>query len=184
MALTKCKECNHEISDQALSCPNCGAPQKSKSKGVGLGGWILILFVGWVVYQVATVDVGRTSPSSTASSSALTVPPPMGPLLEVQSWQCDKEYSYVFVRGEVKNISPEPLKNVVAVGEFRTKSGELVKSEIALLEYNPILAGQTSPFKAVGTDNPQIGNCGLSFKYLLGAPWDTRKGHDGKASEI
>lgn len=26
MALIKCPECGHEISDQALSCPNCGAP--------------------------------------------------------------------------------------------------------------------------------------------------------------
>jgi len=169
MALTKCKECNHEISDQAQSCPNCGAPQKPKSKGVGLGGWILILFVGWVIYQVATVDVGRTtSPSSTASTSASTVPPPTGPLLEVQSWRCEKEYSYIFVRGEVKNIASQPLKNILAVGEFRTKSGELVKSETALLEYNPILAGQTSPFRAGGTDNPQIANCRVSFKYLFG----------------
>ena len=170
MALTKCKECHHEISDQAQSCPNCGAPQKPKSKGVGLGGWILILFVGWIVYQVATVDTGRTtsSSSSTASSSPAPVAQPTGPLLEVQSWRCEKEYSYIFVRGEVKNISSQPLKNVVAVGEFRTKSGELVKSETALLEYNPILAGQTSPFRAGGTDNPQIGNCGLSFKYLFG----------------
>jgi len=26
MALGKCKECGKEISDQAVSCPNCGAP--------------------------------------------------------------------------------------------------------------------------------------------------------------
>src|ERR1043166_8327169 len=116
MALTKCKECNHEISDQAQSCPSCGAPQKPKSKGMGFGRWILIAFVGWIIYQVATVDTGRsTSSTSTASSSPSPVAQPTGPLLEVQSWKCEKEYSYVFVRGEVKNISSQPLKNVVAV---------------------------------------------------------------------
>ena len=26
MALIKCQECNKEISDQALACPNCGCP--------------------------------------------------------------------------------------------------------------------------------------------------------------
>lgn len=28
MALTKCKECDKEISDQAAACPNCGCPIK------------------------------------------------------------------------------------------------------------------------------------------------------------
>jgi hypothetical protein len=56
----------------------------------------------------------------------------------------------------------------MAVGEFRTSSGELVKAEDALLDYDPILPGQTSPFKAGGTDNPAIQKCNLSFKYLFG----------------
>jgi uncharacterized membrane protein YvbJ len=29
MALIKCSECGHEVSDEALSCPNCGHPLKS-----------------------------------------------------------------------------------------------------------------------------------------------------------
>ena len=29
MALTKCRECDHEISNQAKACPNCGARKKS-----------------------------------------------------------------------------------------------------------------------------------------------------------
>ena len=28
MALIKCKECNHEISKKASTCPNCGAKNK------------------------------------------------------------------------------------------------------------------------------------------------------------
>ncbi len=31
MALIKCPECNREISDQAISCPNCGMPIKRPS---------------------------------------------------------------------------------------------------------------------------------------------------------
>ena len=26
MALIKCTECGHEVSDKAQTCPNCGAP--------------------------------------------------------------------------------------------------------------------------------------------------------------
>lgn len=32
MALIKCRECGKEISDQALSCPNCGAPTERAIK--------------------------------------------------------------------------------------------------------------------------------------------------------
>ena len=59
MALTKCKECNHEISDQAQSCPNCGAPQKPKSKGMGLGKWILILLVAWIDLPPLNSAIGK-----------------------------------------------------------------------------------------------------------------------------
>ena len=69
--------------------------------------------------------------------------------------------------GEVKNVSAAKLDNIMAVGEFRTKDETLVKSEDAILQYNPIMPGQTSPFTVMGTDNPLITKCGLKFKRLL-----------------
>src|SRR6267143_4459504 len=36
MAIIACKECTHQVSDQAVSCPNCGAPiapVKAKPRG-------------------------------------------------------------------------------------------------------------------------------------------------------
>lgn len=90
------------------------------------------------------------------------------PPLQILSWRCDKEHDYVFVRGEVKNISSQIIKNVTAVAEFRTKNGTFVKSEDALIKYNPILPGQTSPFEVGGTDNPEIEKCNVAFKDLLG----------------
>jgi hypothetical protein len=32
-----CRECRHEISEQAMSCPNCGAPYPAKEKWDGWG---------------------------------------------------------------------------------------------------------------------------------------------------
>ena len=32
MALTKCPACNHEVSDQATACPNCGQPLEVSPK--------------------------------------------------------------------------------------------------------------------------------------------------------
>ncbi len=32
-----CRECGHEVSEQALTCPHCGAPQPAKEKWDGWG---------------------------------------------------------------------------------------------------------------------------------------------------
>ena len=45
MALIKCKECGHEISDEALVCPNCGKPQRDKPPLVSLSRQVVVYFV-------------------------------------------------------------------------------------------------------------------------------------------
>ncbi len=176
MAIKQCKECGKEVSSQAKQCPHCGAPQK---KPFGIGRWLLIALAAFIFYALIQGNDGAPVPSNAkladaeeqASAESPAAPPPevlnTAPL-EVKSWHCDREHDYVFVRGEVKNVTANKLENVVAVGEFRTKGGDLVKSEDALLEYNPIMPGQTSPFSAGGTDNPQISTCHVAFKHLFG----------------
>ena len=49
MALKKCKECGHEISDAAGKCPSCGAPQTKKSTyGCLIAVILLTLYISWV----------------------------------------------------------------------------------------------------------------------------------------
>ncbi len=136
--------------------------------------WFVVLLALAALYFIGRAPDNRTPSSNSASNHAPSASQPndYSPPLEVQSWRCTKEYDFVFVVGEVKNVSGRRLENVLAVGEFRTSSGELVKTEDALLDYNPILSGQTSPFKAGGTDNPEIKGCNLSFRYLLGGRID------------
>jgi hypothetical protein len=35
--MKKCRECQREVSEQAMSCPNCGAPYPAKENGDGWG---------------------------------------------------------------------------------------------------------------------------------------------------
>jgi hypothetical protein len=109
----------------------------------------------------------RTADTSTPSAGRPSTAPAVPPL-EIQSWRCGAESGYAKVEGEVKNVSAQPLRNVAAVATFRTKDGTFVKSEDSLIDYNPILPGQTSPFKVLTTHNPSITNCEVGFKHLFG----------------
>ncbi len=165
MSLKKCKECGKEVSSDAKTCPNCGKPQGPKH--YSLGSLIILLVGGWFLYSIATSGGSQQSPTRPQGAPARSSEPESPPL-ELLSWKCEKEHGYVFVLGEVRNVSSRSLENITAVGTFRTKNGDLVKTETALVEYNPILPGQASPFKAGGTDNPQITSCAVAFKHLLG----------------
>ena len=47
MALTKCRECGHDVSTAARTCPNCGAPPVKKNSTLALVLLILVIvFVG------------------------------------------------------------------------------------------------------------------------------------------
>lgn len=55
MGLIKCPECQTEISDQALACPKCGAPQVAakkaarKKKSDVQGAGCLLILLGFVL---------------------------------------------------------------------------------------------------------------------------------------
>lgn len=88
--------------------------------------------------------------------------------LRLQSWRWGEEYSYAVAEGRVRNVSDQPLKNVTAVVTWYSSSGELITSDNALIEYNPIMPGQASPFKVMARWNPQMEKATVEFKELLG----------------
>ncbi|MCK5538153.1 MAG: hypothetical protein KAI79_15105 [Bacteroidales bacterium] len=139
------------------------------TKKTSIVTWTFLFAVIVVVLFSFGSEQPKTSGASnySASNSIPSYSKPR-PRLEVVSWKCSTEYGYIYVLGEVKNISSQSIKNVMAVGSFRTKNDIFVKSEDALIDYNPILPGQISPFKAGGTRNPEIKNCSLSFKEMFG----------------
>ena len=97
--------------------------------------------------------------------------------LKLLDWHWRRESGFIMAEGQIQNISKNRLQNVTAVVLFKTQSGDLVTSSTALIEYNPIMPGQVSPFKVLETDNPQISNASVDFKFLLGGaiPWYSAK---------
>lgn len=83
-------------------------------------------------------------------------------------WRWYTEHGYAQAVGRVKNSSGRRLENIQVVVEWKTGSGALVKTGTALLEYNPIMPGQTSPFKVMAKNNPEMTRATISFKTLFG----------------
>jgi hypothetical protein len=134
------------------------------SPGVRILVVIVCLFVAGVVN--GPVPAGPVSDNAGRSAGE--------PRLELQNFRVYEEYGYSHIDGMVTNISGEPMKNVQAVGEFYTEDGTFVKAAEALLEYNPILPGQSSPFQVLTTTNPAIKRGTVNFKEFFGGTIPTR----------
>lgn len=171
MAMTKCKECGTDISTKAEACPKCGAKRKKTSPiGCLLGIIVLIIIIAGSI----SAPNSATNSSGTASSSASQQSETKLILL---NWSWHEEHGYAIVEGEVKNISSENLRNVQAVATFYTADGKFITSDDALIEYNPIIPGQTSPFKTMATYNPAMDSAKITFKELMGGtiPWKKKE---------
>ena len=101
-------------------------------------------------------------------------------MLEIQSWKWSRleSVNYVEAVGQVKNLSSQNLKNVAAVLQVYDKDDQFINSETTLIEYNPLLPSQVSPFRVLMSWNPAMQHAELSFKDLLGGTIKSRKKPD------
>ena len=88
--------------------------------------------------------------------------------LMLEDWSFQTESNFVTAIGRVTNMTDLPMENVQVVIQFFTSDGAFVKSGDALVEFNPILSGQTSPFTVIVSGNPEIATGTISFKTLFG----------------
>jgi hypothetical protein len=87
-----------------------------------------------------------------------------------------REYGYITIEGQVRNITGLRLEAVLAVVEFYDANDNFVKSESALVDFNPIMPGQASPFSVITTYNPAIKRYSTTFTFFSGEPIPTRDG--------
>lgn len=76
MALTKCKECGHEVSNQAKTCPQCGAPMPKRTSLVTwlVAGLLGLVFINWIVSPSSdkpSPQAKATQPSDAECSKTL-----------------------------------------------------------------------------------------------------------------
>ena len=93
------------------------------------------------------------------------------PSLELISsnWTHEEDSSFAIVVGQVKNISMDSISQVQAVASFSDSKGNFISSQSTLIEFDPIVPDQISPFRVMVPWNPVMKQMKLDFKKLMGA---------------
>jgi hypothetical protein len=177
-----CEKCGYQFA----SDPRANlAPQKGLKPGTKLLGCFGLLLVVLILITVFN-NIPTSHPSSRATNDAHPVATPTEPTeppLELVSYSWHIEYGYAILEGQVKNISAQPLKSVEAVASFYDSAGGFITSADSLIAYNPILPGQTSPFKVMATENPAMKKAGVEFKELFGGTIPFRKAESKRSKK-
>lgn len=90
------------------------------------------------------------------------------PPLKVHSWRCSNEHGFVKVHGAVTNQSDRAINRLMVTAIYTTGNGDVVKTSDAMVDFQPLLPGQRSPFSTMTTDNPAIRSCNVTFRTMSG----------------
>lgn len=85
-----------------------------------------------------------SSPSPVASSSVTPV------TLNAFHWKVNSANMVAF-EGQVTNNSDQPIRSLEALAEFYTSDGKFITSASTYMDINPLMPGQTTPFKGYET---------------------------------
>lgn len=143
-----------------------------------IGGFISIVVLMAFMSTIPTpkVEADATKPASPAvpavpAVKTVLVPPKPAPSVSQLSIVAERgttEHGFAKVNGLVRNLTGKSLENVTANVSWFDGNGEFIKSDDALIDYNPILPGQTSPFEVITTHNPEMKRFRTEFKFLFG----------------
>jgi hypothetical protein len=114
-----------------------------------------------------TMEVGKPPPVRETPAVKATAPTSTYHLALLSS-RGYETYGYYIVEGQVKNLTDRSLENVTAVATWYDRNGQFISSDDALIEYNPLLPGQTAPFKTMTRGNPEMKRFSVEFKHLFG----------------
>lgn len=156
----------------SATASNCGENPPTKKKNWFIRHWIWtsigVLTLFSIIGNSSNISSTTSGESSVSKSEETEQKPEKLPPLQLNAWNWKVEHGYITVTGEVENLSDKPIKSLMAMAKFYDADGNFVKSSDGMVEYQPLLAGQSSPFRAMSTHNPAIKEVKLEFKKMFG----------------
>lgn len=153
-----------ECTDDARA--NGSIPEGSEVQVTGVGQGDC---AGWSTVTHGEVESWVQNDFLVPTPTPEPTPTPLtAPLILEPGGGCTKSYGFITYEGLVTNNTAKSMEQVVAVASYFTADGTFVTSDEALIDYNPVLPGQSSPFSVISTDNPAISKCRVEFKEFFG----------------
>lgn len=167
----QCPQCNQIQQSPAQFCNKCGVqfvvqPKKAPSNTAAIVIVILIA-VPILCCAMSSALISNQHPQNPDTTTSVQGTPNQPPL-KLLSSRGEIEYDYVTVTGEVQNTSDEKLDDVWVVVNQYGADGQLINSESSVIEYQPLMPGQTSPFKSMMRHNPLMKTYTIGFKHFIG----------------
>ncbi len=94
-----------------------------------------------------------------------------GYALIIESWHWGRTPggSYVKAEGRVTNNTTQTLRNMQALVEYETSSGQFITSDFSTIDLRDLLPGQSSPFSVMTNYNPAMSRASLRFREFYGS---------------
>lgn len=140
MAMTKCRECGTEISDEAKNCPKCGIKNPAGGTSMLVKALGALLAIGFI----SSVFSDKTEQTATTQTqTAAVAPPPKDPKKEAlksvtiqdYQWELGGYNTVMMLDVKIKNAGPRDVKDLVIECTNTSNSGtQLAKNKITAFE--------------------------------------------------
>lgn len=149
MALVKCKECDHEISDKASTCPQCGAPQENKPKEIeepkgpkqySLGGLLMLIAFVWFIWSM----INGVTETKTAVHDPIQQA--INKLKLDFTWRTTTGNAFMEANFTINNKGSRAVKDIEITCRHSAKSGTFIDKNTRTI-YDVVKANTTKTFE-------------------------------------